>query len=238
MGNKPKRAAVQDRRAKVEELRRQQRAAERRRTTIFIGIASVVGIGIIAAAAIPLINQGREQSRPYSEFGVGAAAAECDPVTNDAAESATHVETPVSYATLPPSSGDHFPSPVAGSRPFYTAEDTPAVEQLVHNLEHGYTILWYASTVSEADLQTLEDLADRVRNDNDRNKFIVAAWDESRGAFPEGKSIALSHWSASGEGAGAQGLGHRQLCGQVSGEVVDQFMTLFPFTDAPEPNAA
>lgn len=229
---------MQDRRAKVEELRRQQRAAERRRTTIFIGIASVVGIGIIAAAAIPLINQGREQSRPYSEFGVSAAAAECDPVTNDAVASAQHVEGNLEYATIPATGGDHSPDPSPPPRNFFTADDGYPVERLVHHMEHGYTILWYASTVSEADLQTLEDLTDRVRNDNDRRKFIVAAWDESRGAFPEGKSIALTHWSASGEGAGAQGVGHRQLCGQVSGEVVDQFMTQFPFTDAREPNAA
>jgi hypothetical protein len=76
-----------------------------------------------------------------------------------------------------------------------------------------------------------------VPKDSDRRKFIVSAWDESRGAFPDGKHIALSHWSAKGDGAGSAGLGHRQLCGQVSGEAVDQFMTQFPFSDAPEPNA-
>jgi hypothetical protein len=58
----------------------------------------------------------------------------------------------------------------------------------------------------------------------------VSRWDEAYGTFPEGKHVALSHWGAE--------QGHRQLCGQVSGEVVNRFIERFPASDSPEPNAA
>jgi hypothetical protein len=238
VANKPKRALVKDRRARVEELRRQQRAAERRKTTIFIVIASVVGLAILAVAIVPLINEARQNDRPYTDFGVSAAEAQCDAVTSDPVETANHVEGSLQYTTIPATGGDHSPDPSAPPRNFFTADDAYPVERLVHHMEHGYTVLWYDSTIGSDQLQTIEDLVERVRDDGDRRKFIAAPWDESRGAFPEGKHVALTHWSAEGEGAGAAGVGHRLICGQVSGESVDQFMTQFPFSDAREPNAA
>jgi hypothetical protein len=39
----------------------------------------------------------------------------------------------------------------------------------------------------------------------------------------------MSHWGAQDSAI--------QLCGKVSGEAVQEFMTQFPSTDAPEPNA-
>lgn len=233
MANKPKKTIAKDRRAKLEQMRQEQKAAERRKVVLFVTAAVVVAGGILAAAIIPIINESRATSRPYSEYGVAASAAECDAATDDPVTSSTHVDagTRVTYTTVPPSTGDHWATPaqIAG-RAFYTAADAPPMEQLVHNLEHGYTIVWYDSSLSDEELATLEDLADRVRNDADRRKFIISAWDESYGAFPEGKHVALSHWS--------RDAGHRQLCGKVSGEVIDQFMKQFPFTDSPEPNGA
>ncbi len=248
MANKTKkRSETRDRRAKLEEMRRAEKAAERRRNMTFIVVAAVVGLGIIAAAVIPIINENRRTNKPLTDYGVEAAAAQCAAVTNDPVQSANHVGpgsggdesvTRVSYSTVPPVGGDHFITPAPGTRHFYTAEDRPPVENLVHNLEHGYTVVWYDTTVTGDQLKTLEDLSRRVPKDSDRRKFIVAAWDQSYGAFPQGKHIALAHWSRSGSGAGPSGLGHRQLCGQVSGEIIDQFMKQFPFSDAPEPNAA
>jgi len=247
VANKTKRSEARDRRAKLEEMRRAQKASERRRNLIFVVLTAVVALGIIAAAVVPMINKSRQNNKALNEFGVSAAAAQCDPVTNDPVDSATHVGpgtggsnesiTHVNYSTVPPVGGNHFLTPQPIDRHFYTGEDRPPIENLVHNLEHGYTILWYDSTVTGDQLTALKDLSSRVPKDSDRRKFIVSAWDESRGAFPDGKHIALSHWSAKGDGAGSAGLGHRQLCGQVSGEAVDQFMTQFPFSDAPEPNA-
>jgi hypothetical protein len=118
------------------------------------------------------------------------------------------------------------------ARTFYTERDRPEIEQLVHNLEHGYTILWYDDTIEGTELDTLKDLAESAANSDmagPGNKFIVSAWDDSYGTFPSGKHVGLSHW-----GAQASSI---QLCGKVSGDAVQAFMKKFPATDAPEPNA-
>lgn len=237
MANKPKPASSTERRARIEEMRRQQQAAERRKNLVIIGLGAVLGIGLIAAVAVPMVLEARKSSVPVASIGTPVAGAACSEVTNDPATSANHVGpgtnspdvTRVQYATVPPSNGDHFGTPALISRHFYTAEDRPTVETLVHNLEHGYTILWYDSTITGDQLEAAQDLADRVPEDAKNRKFIVSAWDDSYGTLPEGKHVAIVHWSADNKG-------HRQLCGAVSGEAVEQFMTQFPATDAPEPN--
>ena len=238
MANKPKQASSTERRARIEEMRRQQQAAERRKNIVIIGLGAVLGVGLIAAVAVPMVMKEQQSSVPLSTIGVSLADASCSEPTNDPATSANHVgpgtDKPnvgkVTYATVPPSNGDHFAAPAQISRHFYTADDRPAVETLVHNLEHGYTILWYDSTITGDQLQAAQDLADRVPEDSKNRKFIVSAWDESYGKLPDGKHVALVHWSGDNRG-------HRQLCGSVSGEAVAQFMTTFPASDAPEPNA-
>jgi hypothetical protein len=239
VANKPK-SLDRDRRAKVEAMRREQQARERRKSLLFIVIAVVVGLGIVAAAAMPgyLKNRNDPAKKPLASFGVAAAAADCSAVeskdgTNTEALR-THVDngTVEKYATVPPSYGPHWGTPVFPARTFYTARDKPAMEQLVHNLEHGYTILWYDSTIKGKDLTTLKDLAVSASKSDmagPGSKFIASAWDDAYGTFPAGKHIGLSHW-----GAKASAI---QLCGKVSGPAVKTFMTKYPSTDAPEPNA-
>lgn len=237
MANKTKQQD-RDRRAKIEAMRQAERAKERRKSMLFLVLAAVVGLGLVAAAAIPAYLEGRNDpaNKALAEFGVSRAAADCDDVTSEAATGNNdHQEsgTRIDYEEVPPSSGPHWAQPVVPAQEFYTARNRPAIEQLVHNLEHGYTILWYDSTIKGADLDTLRDIATSARAKDPVNpgaKFIVSAWDDSYGEFPEGKHVALAHW-------GAQ-EGHRQLCGGISGEVVQRFITQFPASDSPEPNAA
>ena len=183
-------------------------------------------------------------------LGTPAASASCDAVTTDAASgNSVHVGpgtnrtdvSKVQYSTVPPTSGSHFVQPVLDGRQFYSSADTPAVETLVHNLEHGYTVLWYLPSEEAArsgQLQELATLGNKLAPS--QAKFIVAPWNEAYGAFPSGKKYALSHWSATTDASGkvtAQ-AGHRQLCGDLSGEAVKSFVTQFPRTDSPEPLGA
>jgi hypothetical protein len=246
VANKAKSSKVteKDRRARVESMRREQQAKERRKSMIFVAIAVVVGLGLVAAAAVPAYLNKRNDpaNKALSSFGATAAAASCSPVTTDPVTgqqdhvgpgTSTPDVTKVDYSEVPPSSGKHFAIPASiGSRGFYTAKDRPRVEELVHNLEHGYTILWYDSTIKGAALDTLKDIAlsARAQDAVGPQKFIVSAWDDSYGKFPSGKHIALSHWGAK--------AGHRQLCGDVSGPAVQSFVKKFPFSDSPEPGAA
>jgi hypothetical protein len=232
VGNKSKQH-VKDRRARVEELRRQQRAAERRKTVTFVSVAILVAAALIAVPGVQFYLDWRNDPsrREIASFGVAASAAACDPVTTDPAAGVNdHVPagTRVRYETVPPTSGRHWPVPATISdRAFYTAEDRPPVEQLVHNLEHGYTVLWYDSSVQGEQLDEIRGLAERLRGDGTYQKFIAAAWDPAYGKLPSGKAVALSHWS--------RNAGHRQLCGQLSGAVVKSFLDAYPSSDSPEP---
>jgi hypothetical protein len=230
-----------DRRAKIEAMRKAEQAKERRKSMMFIAIAVVVGLGLIAAAAVPAYLESRNDpaNKALSTFGVSKAAADCDAVqtskgTNNE-EDRNHVEdgTTEDYATVPPSYGPHWAAPVFPAREFYTARDRPEMEQLVHNLEHGYTILWYDTTIKGNQLAQLKDIAASARNDDatgPNGKFIVSAWDDTYGDFPTGKHIGLSHWGSADS--------FTQVCGKVSGDVVADFIDKHPASDAPEANAA
>jgi len=242
-----KKTADRDRRAKIAEMQRQAKAAERRRTLLIVGTAVVVVALIAGAVGFAILRDpNRVPSGALTSLGVPASAASCDPITNDkAAGGGNHVGpgtnqpnvTKVKYSTVPPTSGEHFASPQYPSRGFYTVKDRPAMETLVHNLEHGYTVLWYDASATAEQQATLRAVADKARSsDAARDKFIVSAWDPSYGAFPAGKHFALSHWAADPQDLSKQS-GHRQLCGDVSGEVVQKFIETYPHTMAPEPNA-
>ena len=233
-----KKSATVDRKARLEEVRKAQKAAERRRTLLVAGAAGVVVLGLVAAVGVVIRNQIADSD--IATIGVTTAAASCDPVTTDkSAGVSDHVgpgtntpdQTTVKYDTVPPSSGKHFATPIVPARAFYTASDRPVLENLGHNLEHGYTIVWYDETTPKVQQDELKKLAPLARDDKFAGpKFIVSAWDQTRGAFPAGKHIAISHWGAK--------AGHRQLCGQVSGDVIKSFVQTYPYTDSPEPTAA
>ena len=230
--------AEKNRKARVEEMRKAQVAAERRRTILVVG-AAVVAVLVLAGLVFKVVRDAQAAKDPGT-IGVATAAASCDAVTNDKPNGQqVHVGpqtnkpdvTKVKYTTVPPAFGEHFVSPAYPSLPFYTKDDRPHMETLVHNLEHGYTVLWYTSSTPQAQVDQLKKLADNVRAMPETGgKFIVSAWDDSYGAFPAGKNVGMSHWGAA--------TAHRQLCGAVSGEAVKAFVTAYPATDAPEPNAA
>jgi hypothetical protein len=233
-----KKTAEVDRKARIEEMRRAQAAAERRRTILAVSVAGVVVV-VLVGIVVAVIRDYRTGQDPAT-YGVAAAAASCDaPTTDPTSGSAVHVGpgtkrpdiTKINYATVPPSSGEHFVVPESPSLPFYTAKDRPRIETLVHNLEHGYTVVWYTAGLPAAQQEDLRKIADLARQDPaTSDKFIVSAWDDSYGTFPSGKTVAMSHWGAK--------TGHRELCGAVSGAAVKSFIQKFPASDAPEPNGA
>jgi len=231
-------SAEKDRKARIEEMRKAQQAADRRRTMLIVGAALLVVL--VLAGLVTKVILDTQAERDMTLVGQPVAAAKCDAVTtDDATGSGVHVGpgtdqptvSKVDYKTVPPSSGNHFPEPEYPARAFYTADDRPALESLVHNLEHGYTIAFYDKATPADQIEQLKKIADLARKDEStKGKFIAVAWDETRGAFPAGKTVALSHWGAK--------TGHRQFCGAVSGAAVKSFIDAYPSSNAPEPNAA
>ena len=237
-----------DRQAKIDAIRGQQQSAERRRGLIIVGVCALVALAIVAIPVVSIL-QDRQELAAYDDLqldAIGAPASVCQEVeTKVATGNQDHVEpgTEIPYEEAPPAFGTHYDVWASMERKFYTAEDRPDVGELVHNLEHGYTVLWYDETVAEDEqaVETLRGIAAKFTDDdNMRNKFKIAPWTQEDGkAFPDGQHIAMTHWSVGGDGdpSGEQ-TGVWQYCSEPSGAALQQFMEDYPYTDSPEPNAA
>ena len=154
------------------------------------------------------------------------------------------VGTPMTYEDAPPAFGGHWEDWEGMERKFYTTSDRPDLGRLVHNLEHGYAILWYDETAAK-DAQMMDDIrgiASKFEGTTDlRDKFKAVPWtSEDGGDFPKGQHIALTHWSIGGAGEAdtSKQVGVWQYCSEPSGAAVEEFMKKYPYMDSPEPNAA
>lgn len=238
-----------ERRAVVEKMRKEQQRKERTRNLVILGGCTAVVVGLLAAALVPYIKNQRENKRvdeaALTSFGVSKTAASCSSISEKAAEgNNVHVaeSTALTYPDAPPAFGRHYPTPADFSRKFYSPDDRPSLGHLVHNLEHGYNIVWYdASVAKDSDqVKTLKNIAGKFAGNDFTDKFIVAPWTAKDGdAFPAGKHIALTHWYADPEKPleASKQKGVWKYCGATSGAVIADFVKTYPYTSAPEPNA-
>lgn len=232
------------RRAVAEQLRKQQQRKERQRSMLILGACILVVLGLLTAALVPYIKNQREQNRianaKLGDLGVSKSAAGCQEIktvknTLPLQKDKTYhlpTGTTIHYKDIPPAFGYHWPNFLAGSeiRTFYTREDRPEVERLVHSLEHGHTILWYDDTIKTGskEYEQIQQIGEKVGL---TSYLIAAPWTSSDGgSFPSGKHIALTHWTAKNEGV-------TQLCAAPSGEVVGTFLKKYPKGDSTEPGA-
>ncbi|TCC64179.1 DUF3105 domain-containing protein [Kribbella pittospori] len=228
----------QSRREMIEKMQRDQARQDKRRTMLIVIASIVVGLAIIAYPAIRLIQDSRTKNQAITDFGVAASAASCDTPTNDEG-GGTQDHRPdgekIAYPVSPPSSGPHYAVWAPFGKKFYTVDDRPPVENLVHNLEHGYTLMWYRDTLPKDQIDEIEKISKAKLPDGSMGKFIAAPFKESDGKpWPDGKTVAFAHWSA--PQADNKSFGHRQFCGSVSGESLQQFLDKYPASDAQEPN--
>lgn len=236
-----------ERQAKIDAIRNKQQGSERRRGFMIVGVCVVVGLLIVGAAAYQPIKDWFDQ-REFNDLdlaSIGAPASSCQEVETEVATgSQDHVEpgTDIPYEQSPPAFGTHYDVWDGIERKFYSAGDRPDVGELVHNLEHGYTLLWYDETVADdaEAMDQLRGLSGKFTDDeNFRNKFKAVPWTSEDGdPFPEGQHVAFTHWSVGGDGdpSGEQS-GVTQYCSEPSGAALEQFMKDYPYTDSPEPEA-
>lgn len=180
------------RQVRIEAQRKRQRARRLRQITIY----SVVIVAVVALAAFGVTRyvQGRQS------LAEAITEADCSQIQEFPSEGQEHIaslEQEVQYKTNPPTSGNHFGNPADwGVYP-----DTVDPRILVHNLEHGGSVIHY-NDISEEDIEKLEDLVDNE--------------------FPEGAilnpnpdidhPLAMAAWRAT------------QTCERVSVEVVRGFV--------------
>jgi hypothetical protein len=241
--------AKTDRQAVIEQLRSQQKSAERRRGLAIVGVCVVVALLIIGLAAFRPIKNWWDlrQFRNVDIDKIGAPASVCgEETTKKATGNQQHVPDgqAIFYPDSPPAFGEHYGTPDPMTRKLYTEGDRPELGTLVHNLEHGYTILWYDETVADdtEQMNELRGIADKFAGtSNFRFKFKAVPWLESDGkAFPDDQHIAFTHWSIGGSDqdvSTAKQVGVWQYCSGVSGAALNDFMLKYPYLDSPEPNA-
>lgn len=212
-----------DRKQKLEQLKREQRGKERRKTLVTVGIASLLGLALIGVVTVPAVLKDRklnnekkaaqrEASKALSAFGVKAAEAACteEKVDTPVPPGGQHVEQgqTVNYPSIPPSSGQHSEATAGLAEGFHAREEKVAPERAVHSLEHGLVVGWYDKRISAADAVQLRKIGAAATAK--KLRFLAMPWD--REDFPDNKPFVLTSW------------GRAQRCGKISGEVVDAFV--------------
>lgn len=234
------------RRDKLASFEAARKKEQRVRTIRLLAICLVLAVALLAYPVYLFVDDYRARNADLGTIGTDLATARCEAPTETAASgNQDHVPdgTKVAYTEFPPASGQHYESPAPFTKRFYTMADRPPVETLVHNLEHGYTMLWYRDGAPSEVARDAQRAAKTFSSDdyNPADKFIAAPWSEADGGpFPEGKNVVITRWTANPENPSdpAQQFGTRQACEQVSGQAVKDFMAKYPFDRSPEPNGA
>ena len=242
-----------DRRARVQQLQAEQRGS-RGRGILIVGFCTVIALALVGStlwfsSGVPYVSRQWWDNREFRSLAVeqiGAPASACGEITSKPANGNNdHVPegTPMTYPDSPPAFGTHWGIWEEMDRKFYTADDRPPLGKLVHNLEHGYTLLWYDDTVAadSTEMDDIKAIADKYAGtDNFRLKFKAVPWTSEDGdPFPDGQHIAFTHWTNGGVGQDATGEqeGVWQYCSAPSGAALKSFMEEYPYLDSPEPNA-
>ena len=136
------------------------------------------------------------------------------------------------YPSRPPASGPHNSSPVSAG--VYT--DPPPIDGVIHSLEHGAAVVWYAKGTSGAALKELTSFFD---DPSVQDHVIVAPYDYpeqgAAGELPQGKLMTLVSWH------------HIEYCSQPNLAVAFDFVAHYRYPtpkgesydgDAPEAGAA
>jgi Protein of unknown function (DUF3105) len=223
----------------------QQMHARRRNRTIGIVVIAAALAAIVAVVVILQPGGGSASALPkpdelLSQAQGAAAAAGCDAVQTvkpyDPADAdAVHIGSDdrfltmprlSTYASIPPTSGPHNPVPLAAG----VYDTPPPIDQAIHSLEHGGTILWYSPDTPDAQVKAITDFYGRRVSDAvvGQDRLIVAPYDYpdqgAAGSLPAGKQMALVAW-------------HRlQLCDQVNLAVAFDFTSQYSFPTAADRN--
>lgn len=118
-----------------------------------------------------------------------------------------HIEGRIDYTWSPPYGGPHNPQPLPRKPQVVRAGLAPPLvaERAVHNLEHGYVVVWYDRDAELDDVNAIEDELNGRRLD----KVLVVPWDRTR--F-DGPSFRLAAW------------GYLQPCERPDADAIEAFL--------------
>ncbi|MFF4042752.1 MULTISPECIES: DUF3105 domain-containing protein [unclassified Streptomyces] len=150
------------RKARIEELRRAERARERRNRALTIAASAVV-VGGLVVGGVVLVNSQSDDSGKNNTVSSGDAKGSGDSghfttgkdgvKTWSGKLARTHVTTRVSYPMHPPVGGNHNPVWLNCNGDVYTKPVQD--ENAVHALEHGAVWVTYTDKAQKADVDAL-----------------------------------------------------------------------------------
>ena len=185
------------RRQRVELQRKMARSKRNRRISIVVVVALVAGVWVYAltrpkvAQATPAeLLDAADQARQTAGCGPVQDVPPYTPKSQDRAHVVAQV--PLStYPSAPPASGPHNAIPY-GAGVYSTP---PPIDRVIHSLEHGAAIVWYAPDVSGKELDRIRSFYDGTELGS---RVIVAPYDYpdqgAAGSLPAGSQMALVAW--------------------------------------------
>ena len=202
--------------------RRLEEKRRRQRTILWSAVAVLSLLALIGLIVIMGRDEPQAQNQPVTEEARAAArqAAGSEGVKTFPAAGRDHIQAsqqPRNWNSNPPTSGDHLGTPLAPG--VYDNEQDPRA--LVHNLEHGYVVIYYKGIPA--------DQIDQLRKfveARDGSKLVLTPW-----SGLESNGVALTAW---------QNLETMQ---RVNLDLVQAFVNDYMVpgatkSTAPEPNAA
>ncbi|MFF9483975.1 DUF3105 domain-containing protein [Streptomyces sp. NPDC014676] len=184
MGSAKKSSA--SRSARIEEMRRAEKARERRNRLLVIAASVVVVAGLVAGSVVLVQSQSDDDggaaadSKSSGKFVTGA-----DGVRKWEGElGRNHVTKAVDYPVSPPVGGDHNPVWMNCNGDVYADEINNT--NAVHSLEHGAVWVTYNTSADKADVDAL---AAKVKKtpytlmspvDGQKDPIMLSAWGHQR----------------------------------------------------------
>ncbi|MFF3754075.1 DUF3105 domain-containing protein [Streptomyces sp. NPDC002018] len=199
-----------ERKARIEEMRRAERARERRNRIITITASAVVVVALVGFGGY-ILN--KESDKKEQQQAAAKAPIKDEKSWDVKKLGRNHVTEPVKYPMTPPVGGDHNQVWMNCQGDVYK-EPVPDVNA-VHSLEHGAVWVTYNDKASDADVKTLGEKVEKTPYS------LMSPVKEQPGA------IMLSAWG-------------KQVSVESAGDPrVDQFLTKYvQGAQTPEPGAA
>ena len=173
------------RQARIEEMRRAERARERRNRILTIVTSTVVVAGLVVGGVVLIRSQSDDGAAAVDSSSPGKFVTGKDGVrTWEGKLGRTHVAKSVKYSSEPPVGGDHNQVWMNCNGDVYTKELKN--EHAVHSLEHGAVWVTYTSKASKSDV---EALAAKVKqtpytlmspDEKQKDPIMLTAWGHQR----------------------------------------------------------
>ncbi|MGI5198651.1 DUF3105 domain-containing protein [Streptomyces sp. CA-288835] len=184
MGSAKNKASA-SRKARIEEMRRAEKARERRNRILTITASVVIVGGLVAGGAYLISTQSEDDSSTSSAAQKGKFVKGEDGVrTWNTKLTQGHVSGDVKYAMNPPVGGDHNQVWMNCDGDVYTDEIKKV--NAVHSLEHGAVWVTYNSKASDADVKALAEKVEKTPYslmspvEDQKDPIMLSAWGAQR----------------------------------------------------------